>query len=238
MRYQNIYKDVKREILMKKRTKIIIFIVALILSISWIVIVKTVDVGKVGPRGSEVGLSLINSSFHDLWHYDECGYNEFWYDLSWYIGLFSLAVVGIHGLLGLFQLITRKSLWKVDKCILAVSVLYIVTGGLYLLFEKVVINYRPIIMPGYQHLEASFPSTHTMLILTILGTALPLAGRYITNPKLAFAAKLFCIVIMWLTIICRLLSGVHWFTDIIGEVLISLYLISLHKALCFKKENK
>jgi undecaprenyl-diphosphatase len=227
MRYQNIYKDVKREILMKKRTKIIIFIVALILSIAWIVIVKTVDVGKVGPRGSEVGLSLINSSFHDLWHYDECGYNEFWYYLSWYIGLFSLAVVGIHGLLGLFQLITRKSLWKVDKCILAVGVLYIVTGGLYLLFEKVVINYRPIIMPGYQHLEASFPSSHTMLIIIVLGSAMLMAKTYIKKSSARLCIQFALLLIIIAAILGRVICGVHWFSDIIGGMLISLALLSL-----------
>ena len=223
---------------MKKRTKIILFVVAMILSIAWIVIVKTVDVGKVGPRGSEVGLSLINSSFHDLWHYDECGYNVFWYDLSWYIGLFSLAVVGILGLIGLIQLIMRKSLLKVDKCILAAGVLYIVTGMLYVLFEKVVINYRPIIMPDYDYLEPSFPSSHTMLIIIVLGSVMLMLRNYISKTSLRLCCQFFFLLIIIAAILGRVICGVHWFSDIIGGMLISLTLLSLFSVFNEKAAKK
>ena len=212
---------------MKKKSKIILFIVALILSIAWIIVLKTVDVGKVGPRGSEVGLSLINSSFHDLWHYDACGYNEFWYDFSWDIGLIALAMVGLLGLFGLYQLITRKSLWKVDKCIIAAGILYIVTGGLYLFFEKVIINYRPIIMPGYDHLEASFPSSHTMLIIIVMGSVILLLRNYISKTPLKMFLQFLSLLVIIAAILGRVISGVHWFSDIIGGMLISLALLSL-----------
>ena len=212
---------------MKKKSKIILFIVALVLSIAWIVVLKTVDVGKVGPRGSEVGLSLINSSFHDLWHYDACGYNEFWYDFSWDIGLIALAMVGLLGLFGLYQLITRKSLWKVDKCIIAAGILYIVTGGLYLFFEKVIINYRPIIMPGYDHLEASFPSSHTMLIIIVMGSVILLLRNYISKTPLKMFLQFLSLLVIIAAILGRVISGVHWFSDIIGGMLISLALLSL-----------
>ena len=212
---------------MKKKSKIILFIVALILSIAWIIVLKTVDVGKVGPRGSEVGLSLINSSFHDLWHYDACGYNEFWYDFSWDIGLIALAMVGLLGLFGLYQLITRKSLWKVDKCIIAAGILYIVTGGLYIFFEKVIINYRPIIMPGYDHLEASFPSSHTMLIIIVMGSVILLLRNYISKTPLKMFLQFLSLLVIIAAILGRVISGVHWFSDIIGGMLISLALLSL-----------
>ena len=211
---------------MKTKTKIFLFVFALILSIAWIVIIKNVDVGKVGPRGSEVGLSLINSSFHDLWHYDDCGYNKLWYDVSWYIGLGALAIVGILGLIGLFQLIKRKSLWKVDKCILAAGVLYIVTGGLYLLFEKVVINYRPVIMPDHD-LEASFPSSHTLLTIVVLGSIMLLLKNYVSKTSVRLCLQFLLLLIIIAAVLGRVISGVHWFSDIIGGMLISLTLLSL-----------
>ena len=195
------------------------------------ILLKVIDVQATGPEGSLIGFSSLNNAVFSL-----LGTNTFCYKLTQAFGLLAILVAGLFAVTGLIQLIKRKSLVKIDREIIVTGVIYILVIILYVLFEKLAINYRPVITD--EGLEASFPSTHTMLILTILGTALPLAGRYITNPKLAFTAKLFCIVIMWLTIICRLLSGVHWFTDIIGGVLISLCLISLHKALCFKKENK
>ena len=131
--------------------------------------------------------------------------------------------------MGFVQLIKRRSLLKVDHEILMAGIVYAVVIILYVLFEKLAINYRPVILED--GLEASYPSTHTMLILTILGSAIPLAGKYISNPKVALAVKLLCIAVMWLTVVCRLLSGVHWFTDIVGGVLISLCLISLFNSL-------
>ncbi len=188
------------------------------------ILVKVIDVEPAGAQGSLIGFASLNLSVNQL-----LGTNHFCYLITQLFGLLAIFLAAVFAVMGFVQLIKRKSLLKVDHEILMVGIVYAIVIILYVLFEKLAINYRPVVLED--GLEASYPSTHTMLILTILGTVLPLAGRYISNPKIALLAKLLCIVIMWLTVVCRLLSGVHWFTDIIGGVLISLCLISLFKSL-------
>ena len=188
------------------------------------ILVKVIDVQPVGAEGSLIGFAGLNTAVFSL-----LGTNHFCYLTTQLFGVLAILVAAVFAVLGFVQLLKRKSLLKVDREILMVGIVYALVIILYLLFEKLAINYRPLILD--EGLEASYPSTHTMLILTILGTAIQLAGKYIKNPKAALAVKLVCILIMWLTVIFRLVSGVHWFTDIIGGVLISLSLISLYKSL-------
>lgn len=188
------------------------------------ILVKVIDVQPVGAEGSLIGFAGLNTAVFSL-----LGTNHFCYLATQLFGVLAILVAAVFAVLGFVQLLKRKSLLKVDREILMVGIVYVLVIILYILFEKLAINYRPLILD--EGLEASYPSTHTMLILTILGTAIPLAGKYIKNPKAALAVKLVCILIMWLTVIFRLVSGVHWFTDIIGGVLISLSLISLYKSL-------
>ena len=191
------------------------------------VLVKVIDVQPLGAEASLIGFASLNVSVNQL-----LGTNNFCYLITQFFGILAILVAAVFAVMGFIQLIKRKSLLKVDREILMAGIVYAVVIILYVLFEKLAINYRPVVLE--EGLEASYPSTHTMLILTILGTTITLAGKYINNPKLALIAKLICIVIMWLTVICRLLSGVHWFTDIIGGLLISLCLISLFKILVRK----
>ena len=188
------------------------------------ILVKVIDVQALGAQGSLIGFASLNLSVNQL-----LGTNHFCYMITQFFGVLALLLAAVFAVTGFIQLIKRKSLLKVDHEILMAGIVYAVVIILYVLFEKLAINYRPVVLD--EGLEASYPSTHTMLILTILGTAIPLAGKYIKNPKLALTVKLICILIMWLTVIFRLISGVHWFTDIIGGVLISLCLIRLYKAL-------
>lgn len=188
------------------------------------ILVKVIDVQAAGAEGTLIGFAGLNTSVFTI-----LGTNGFCYTLTQIFGLLAIGVAGVFAITGLTQLIKRKSLMKVDREILMAGIIYAAVIILYVLFETLAINYRPLVLED--GLEASYPSTHTMLILTILGTAIPLAGKYIKNQKTALATRFICIVIMWLTVICRLLSGVHWFTDIIGGILISLCLISLYNAL-------
>ncbi len=188
------------------------------------ILVKVIDVQALGAQGSLIGFASLNLSVNQL-----LGTNHFCYLITQLFGIIAIMAAALFAVMGFVQLIKRRSLLKVDHEILMAGIVYAVVIILYVLFEKLAINYRPLVLED--GLEASYPSTHTMLILTILGTALPLAGKYISNPKAALAVKLICIIIMWLTVVCRLLSGVHWFTDIVGGVLISLCLISLFKSL-------
>lgn len=118
---------------------------------------------------------------------------------------------------------------KVDREILSLGGLYIVVIGLYLFFENVIINFRPIIMPDNTHPEASFPSSHTMLVCVIMGSAAMLINRYIRNKPLNRILRAVCYVIIGVTVVGRLIAGVHWFTDILGGILISVTLLSLYE---------
>ncbi len=192
--------------------------------------VKFIDVKPIGPQSSEIGLATVNALVRDF-----VGVNLVWYDITDVFGLISIAVVGFFGLEGLFELVTRKSLKKMDIDIILLGVFYGIVICAYVLFEIVVINYRPMIMDG--ELEASFPSSHTMLVVSVMGTAIYQFSLRIQNNLLRKIIILACSAIMLLTIVGRLISGVHWFTDILGGVFLSGALIFLYIAVCKKAEK-
>ena len=208
---------------MKKFANSYIFGFLFVIFSLWI---RLFDVQPVGPEGSSIGFAALNVAVHEFF-----GMHLFWYKLTQALGLLAIAVAGVFAVTGLVQLIQRKSLLKVDKKILMLGVIYILVILLYALFEKVPFNYRPVVLDSAEGLEPSYPSTHTMLILTIFGTAVAVLGDYIKNAKLVLLLKIICLVIMALTIVGRLVCGVHWFTDIAGGVIISLFFINLYRDL-------
>ena len=193
-----------------------------IISIGYIYLVKTFDVGAIGPNNSRVGFSGINGWFKDL-----VGYNDLLYKVAEVLGLVTFGIVAMYALIGLYQLIKRKSLFKVDKEIIILGCFYVVVLALYVLFDKFAINYRPILMDG--ELEPSFPSSHTMLAICVCASSLIISKHFI-NRKYVKGVNIATIVLMVSVAISRLLSGVHWFSDIVGGVIISLTLIMYFKA--------
>lgn len=200
-------------------------VVCLVLFLLLIVLIKTVDVAAVGPEGTSIGLSGINGAIHDA-----TGVKMLWSKVTNYLGYLAILVGLCFALLGLLQLIRRKSLRKVDREIYALGALYVVLAVVYALFEFVIVNYRPIIMPGDAHVEAAFPSSHTVLVFVILGSAMMVIDKYLPNRKLCQIAKIICWVIILIAVVGRLLSGVHWFTDIIGGVILGAFLLLLFAA--------
>ena len=208
---------------MKKFANSYIFASLFVVFSLWI---RLFDVQPVGPEGSSIGFASLNVAVHELF-----GMHLFWYKLTQLLGVAAIAVAAVFAVVGLVQLIQRKSLLKVDKKILMLGVIYILVILLYVLFEKVPFNYRPVVLDPAEGLEPSYPSTHTMIILTIFGTAIGVLGEYIKNAKLVLLLKILSLVIMAVTIVGRLVCGVHWFTDIAGGVIISLFFINLFKDL-------
>ena len=188
--------------------------------------IRLFDVQPVGPEGSKIGFASLNVAVHEFF-----GMHLFWYKLTQLLGVAAIAVAGVFAVVGLIQLIQRKSLLRVDKKILMLGVIYILVILFYILFEKVPFNYRPVVLDPAEGLEPSYPSTHTMIILTIFGTAISVIGDYLKNAKLVLLLKIAGLVIMAVTIVGRLICGVHWFTDIAGGVIISLFFINLFKDL-------
>lgn len=192
-----------------------------------ILLVKTVDVAVVGPEGAKIGLSKLNVAIHDLF-----GVHMAWYKVTNVLGYLAILIGLCFAAIGGLQLIYRRSILKVDKEILLLGGLYVITVLFYILFEKVVVNYRPILMPDGEGLEASFPSSHTMLSCVILGSGLELLKKYARKDKTIQTALTVIFAVMLALIVAgRLLSGVHWFTDILGGILLSVALLNAWEAL-------
>ena len=199
-------------------SRISISIVFLVLFVLWTVAVSFFDVQAIGPRESHVGLASLNGFFHSL-----TGVNFTLYIITDWAGLVPVAVCLGFAVLGLVQLIKRKRFFAVDSDILLLGGFYIVVMAAYILFEYVVINYRPVLISGY--LEASYPSSTTMLVLCVIPTAMMQLKRRIRNKsawRCVFIASLAFIIFM---VIGRLISGVHWLSDIIGGALLSAGLV-------------
>ena len=210
---------------MKNKSKYILPAVSFVLFTVLIVLLKTVDVKSTGIGNTVIGLYGINNAVKEF-----LGTNMTWYKIAELTGVISLAAVGIFALIGAVQLIKRKSLFKVDSEILTLGGLYILTASIYFFFEHVIINYRPVVLEGETEVAASFPSSHTVLALVVCGSIIMLLSKYIKNKPLLYTLKALCAALAVITCIGRFLSGVHWFTDILGGVLISVCLLSLFKA--------
>ena len=190
--------------------------------ILWTAAISLIDLQPIGPHGSIVGFATINGWFHRF-----TGLHLWLYDLTDWLSLVPVAFGAGFALLGLRQWMTRKRLFKVDKSILALGVFYAVTLAAYLFFERFVINYRPVLISGI--LEASYPSSTTLLVLCIMPTAALELQRRIKQPLLR---RWVCGAILTFTVfmvVARLVSGVHWLTDIIGGVLLSASLVMLYR---------
>lgn len=187
----------------------------------WTVLVRFVDVRAIGPEGSSVGFAALNGYVHEL-----TGVSWLLYTVTDWLGLVPIAVALGFAVLGLVQLIKRGSLWKVDYSILALGVFYIVVMAAYMFFETVVINYRPTLIDGY--LEASYPSSTTMLVMCVMPTAAMQLNLRIKNTVLRRCAIIAIIAFTTFMVIGRLVSGVHWITDIIGGALLSAGVVMIY----------
>lgn len=207
----------------KSKKKFMIAGGLLFVFILFTVAVMKVDVAAIGPKDSLVGLSKINDFM-----FKKLGTHPIWDMITEVLLVTAFLIVLLFGVIGIKQLIERKSLWKVDHGILLLAVFYVFLAAFYELFEVVVVNYRPILEDG--ELAASFPSSHTMLICSIVGSAMVLVYRMLTNKVVRNAVEIIGGIILILAVIGRLLAGVHWFTDILGGVLLSAALVMFYDA--------
>ncbi len=178
------------------------------------VLLKFVDVQPIGPLGSSIGLATINGGI-----FESVGINPIWDKISDVFMILSLACAGAFGCLGVWQWISRKSLKKVDLDLFFLAGFYVSLGVVYVLFEEIVLNYRPILEDG--ELVASYPSSHTVLVCGImLTTAFQLRKRIKSKP-LSIVLAVTCCAVVLLTAVARILAGVHWYTDVMGAILLA-----------------
>lgn len=193
----------------------------LLLFLVWTLAIQKIDVQVIGPHDSSVGFATLNSFFHML-----TGVHMLIYIITDWSGFVPLLIALGFAILGLVQLIRRKSLFKVDANILVLGGFYIIVIGCYILFEVFTINYRPVLINGY--LEASYPSSTTLMVLCIIPTAIMQFHRRIKNAQAHKIVNALLVVFMLFMVIGRLISGVHWLTDIMGGVFLSAGLVMLY----------
>ena len=149
------------------------------------------------------------------------------YTITDWLGLVPVFICMIFGIIGLYQLISRKSLFNVDKDIIILGIYYIIVIMAYLIFEMIPINYRPIPIEGV--METSYPSSTTLLVLSVMPTLVDQADRRISDGLIKKLIGVFAVLFALFMVIGRLVSGVHWFTDIVGSVLLSVGLFGLYR---------
>lgn len=205
----------------KNRKGLIVGIGLLVAFVLWTVAVKFIDVQPIGPEGSVVGFATVNRFVHEL-----TGANMSLYNITDLLGLVPLGFVMGFGTLGLVQWIKRKHILKVDYSILVLGGFYIVVMAVYVLFEMLTLNYRPVLINGI--LEASYPSSTTMLVMCVMPTAIMQFNERIRNNVLRRSVTVIIAAFIIFMVIGRLVSGVHWFTDIVGGALLSAGLVVLY----------
>ena len=215
---------------MRIRGKYFIFTAALFTAFFlWTAGVCFLDVQAIGPRGSSVGLSTMNRLFHN-----QTGVHMTLYTITDWLGLIPIAMAFGFAILGLVQWVKRKHTLKVDRSILILGGFYLLVMGAYAFFEMVVINYRPVLIEGC--LESSYPSSTTLLVLCVMPTAMLQFHSRIKNKPLRYCINGVIAVFIAFMVIGRLLSGVHWLSDIIGGTLLSLGLMMLYHAFTLREQ--
>ena len=189
----------------------------------WTILIQCVDVQAVGQNGSRIGFADFNVWFHQL-----TGVHMTIYTITDWLGLVPIFICLCFGVMGLVQLIKRRSLLRVDSDILLLGVYYVMIIACYLIFEMIPINYRPVLIEG--RLEASYPSSTTLLVLSVMPTLWFQANRRVSNAMIRKAVAGFAVAFSVFMVIGRLVSGVHWATDIIGSVLLSAGLYMLYRS--------
>ena len=210
-----------------------IFVCSLLTFLLFTLLITIIDVRAIGPVDPEtgitssVGFASLNGWFHSL-----TGENMLLYSITDWGSLITLPIGATFLIVGIVELVKRKSFLKVDANILALGCFYILTFISYLVFEYAVVNYRPCLIEiqGVNYLEASYPSSTTLLAITLLISAIDQVNIYINNKKIRITLVVICSASAVFFVVGRAISGVHWLTDIIGGVLLSITLISFYLA--------
>lgn len=210
---------------MKKNGKRIMLLGGVLVAafVVWTLLIQIVDVQPVGQNGTDIGFATFNCWFHKL-----TGVHMTTYTITDWLGLVPLFICIVFGMIGLVQLIKRRSLLKVDYDIIVLGVYYILVMFGYVIFEMIPINYRPILINGF--MEASYPSSTTLLVLGVMPTLVEQMNRRLKNAVLKRSITVFTVLFSAYMVIGRLISGVHWFTDIVGSIFLSMGLFYIYKA--------
>ncbi len=209
---------------MKRNGKRTLFVGFVLLAafVIWTMLIQRVDVKAVGVNGTDVGFAILNIWFHKL-----TGVHMAMYIITDWLGLVPIFVCMVFAGIGFGQLIRKRSLFKVDYDILLLGIYYMIVILGYLFFEMFPVNYRPILIGGI--MEASYPSSTTLLVLCVMPTLAEQAQRRVQKPLFKRLIKVFVFGFSVFMVLGRLISGVHWITDIVGAILFSAGLFGIYK---------
>lgn len=197
---------------------------AAILFVLFTVLVACWDVRPAGPAQTDVGMATVNGLV-----FDAVGIHPVWKDVTEWLGAVAILTALAFALEGLWQLIRRKSLLRVDRNLWALAGFYLLLAACWLLFEKLAINCRPVLLGAEP--EPSYPSSHVLLVVGVMGSAsAQLCAAYPEKRKLCAWARGTAFLLSAAAAIGRLLAGVHWFTDVVGALLLCFSLLMLHRA--------
>ncbi len=175
-------------------------------------------------------LFFIWSIRHDL------VYNYFmdWEKITDIILYSSIAVLGVFVILGLYQWISRKSIKKVDRKILAMIPPLILMAITYVVFDKfIVLATRP---NGSG--ESSFPSTHVMVVATIFFMTIIALPKYLKSKSLCTFLDLVMSALICLVAYGRVEANMHWPTDVIFGVVFAAVFATIYYLLSKKRKKK
>jgi len=207
----------------KAKKQFIFGVITLALFVLYTMSLTFVDIQPIGPQGSSVAYAEMNKAVHELF-----GVNMMLYHITDWAGVAAILIAIGFAVLGLTQWIQRRNILKVDSSILVLGVFYLLVFGTYAFFEFYVINRRPVLINGI--LEASYPSSTTMLAMCVMPTAMMQFHRLIKNHKIRNTVNIVCGLFTAFMVIGRLVCGVHWFTDILGGVIFSVSVILIYCA--------
>ena len=218
---------------MKERSKKLLFTGILLISVFaiWTLLIQVVDVQPIGQNGTNIGFATFNIWFHEL-----TGVHMTIYTITDWMGLIPIFVCMIFGGIGLGQWIKRRSLLKVDRDILFLGIYHVIVIFGYLIFEMIPINYRPILIEGV--MEASYPSSTTLLVLSVMPTLTFQLKRRMKNMTVCKMLSMLTILFSSFMVVGRWICGVHWFTDIIGSIILSTGLFFVYKGIVLSSSSK
>lgn len=206
-----------------KKKSLLMGSISLAMFAVWTVLILTVDVQPLGQNGTSIGFATFNCWFHHF-----TGVNMAIYTTTDWMGLVPVVICLIFAGIGLVQLIKRRSIFRVDADIMILGVYFVIVFLAYAIFEIIPINYRPILIEG--RMEASYPSSTTLLVLSVMPALVEQIKRRLSGIRVKQIITIAAIAFSVFMVTGRLISGVHWFTDIVGGELLSAGLYMLYKA--------
>ncbi len=210
---------------MKKYLYFLLPISLLVIFVVFTILVKTVDVQYISGANYYLGFYSMNTTVNSWLSYDKADTMKKLSDAIMYISfVFPLA----FAITGVYQLITRKSLKKVDPRIYVLLGVYITIAVLYFVFELAKINYSPIVGADGK-IKASYPSTHVFVTDVLFITGVVTAMSFINIKKKYLEAITFILLAILALLVgfVRLLSGQHWLSDILASYILAGLVISL-----------